>query len=107
MSDGQFKEFSPEEMRAVAFRIGDLLLRLPALSRHLRHEHPFDTYRDYVQLDQSTSDKIERAAVEYLHDLLRARTLKTPDIMKKWFSEDPWEYNPTENLGDPPAWLFG
>src|SRR5262245_47211694 len=109
----RFRTFTRAEMIEVAWRIGDQMLKLPAISRHCRHRWPLSTLTDYVRVG-SIPEKCTRTAAEYLRDMLTNRPderLNTPQLLKKWFgSYEKFEIIPSKDFWAPsnstePFWL--
>jgi hypothetical protein len=80
--EGRFAAFTSAELAEIAYRIGDLLMRLPLVARDARHTYPTNTMLDYVDVSE---DKIDRAAKEYLKDFLqRPHGMTTDELLLKW-----------------------
>lgn len=72
-----------KERDALAFRLGELLLALPKVSAYAGHKRPFNTLRDYVDVD-AMGDPVSCKAAEYLKDI---STLTTARMLCKWFRD--------------------
>lgn len=82
IGEARFAVFTTDELKEVAYRIGDLLMRLPLVALDAQHAYPTNTMLDYVDVND---DKIDRAAKEYLKDFLqRPYGMTTDELLLKW-----------------------
>ena len=84
---GPLAELTREEFFEFISYLGWLTFRSIPASVFARHQHPYNTIADY--LDLSSSDRPPLAlAKEYVKDLA-SRKLNTEELCLKWFGETP------------------
>lgn len=80
----RFRRLSGKTLVEVQHRIGEMLLKFPIASKQLRHVRPIGTVVDYLRAED-LEDVAGREAAAFLIDFL---TMKTPDLIEKWYGND-------------------
>jgi hypothetical protein len=80
----RFRRYGQAVLEEIERRLGGMLLRFPLIAKQTGHATPKNTIIDYLH-EEDIEDLPGREAAAFLIDFL---TMKTPDLIKKWYGDD-------------------